>query len=512
MHSMMTKLTAPLTRLRENHSGTFAVWGAMLLPVLMGGAAFGVDASKLYNMDHDLQAGADALARAGASELDRAPDSLTRATRAVQLMVRNEHKFGVRAGQVKVERIRFLKGLPERADMAIGADYDTNDPAEARFIHVELKPESVGTFFPADFTANALGIDMSAQASAGRSQRVCGVAPIFLCNPFEDETMTLEAALQSKDFQRRQVQFKRPTGQTRSRRGGRRGNGNSCGGDQSTWGPGSFGYLEMPGYKGASAMRKAVGIDKPDICMEQGGTVRLRTGNINSMHFGFNVRFDMYGGPMKKYRTDPRYAPAENVVRGVSGRACNERYDRNAMGFPRDDCHERGNCRDGHGQLGTGNWDFIEYMRVNHANMSPITIDGVKYTIDYRRNRMSPSTPPSRYAMYRWEIDNNCIPGRETYGRHASTPEEGIPQCHSEGASTADVDRRVIYAAVLNCEAIEANGGMRAGRDLPIETFVKVFLTEPVGSGSEPTIYGEIVGPVTDGIDAVASERAELAR
>ena len=74
------------------------------------------------------------------------------------------------------------------------------------------------------------------------------------------------------------------------------------------------------------------------------------------------------------------------------------------------------------------------------------------------------------------------------------------------------MDRRVIYAAVLNCEAIEASGGMRAGRDLPVETFVKVFLTEPVGSGSEAAIYGEIVGPVTDGIDSVATERAELAR
>ena len=511
MKAKQSRIRRNWRELLQDTSGTFAVWGAMLLPVLMGGAALGVDASKLYNMDHDLQAGADALARAGAAELDRAPDSLTRATRAVQLMVRNEQKFGRRAGQVQVERIRFLTGLPARADMAISPDLDTNDPATARFIHVELKPEDIGTFFPAEFTADALGLSMSAKASAGRSQRVCGVAPIFLCNPFEDEGTTLEAALQSKSFQRRQIQFKRPTGQTRSR-GGQRGRGRSCGGDQSTWGPGSFGYLEMPGYKGASAMRNAVGIDKPDICMEEGGTVRLRTGNINSMHFGFNVRFDMYGGPMKKYRTDPRYAPAENVVRGVSGRACSERYDRQAMGFPRDDCHQRGNCRDGHGQLGTGDWDFIEYMRVNHANMSPITIEGVKYTIDYRRKRMSPSMPPSRYAMYRWEIDNNCIPGPKTYGRHASTPEEGIPQCHSDGASKADVDRRVIYAAVLNCEAIEASGGMRAGRDLPVETFVKVFLTEPVGSGSEAAIYGEIVGPVTDGIDSVATERAELAR
>ena len=69
-----------------------------------------------------------------------------------------------------------------------------------------------------------------------------------------------------------------------------------------------------------------------------------------------------------------------------------------------------------------------------------------------------------------------------------------------------------MFAAVLNCGEINSTVGMRAGQDLPVETFVKVFLTEPVGSGSDSTIFGEIIGPVTEGGDGVSREVAELAR
>ena len=43
---------------------------------------------------------------------------------------------------------------------------------------------------------------------------------------------------------------------------------------------------------------------------------------------------------------------------------------------------------------------------------------------------------------------------------------------------------------------------------LPVETFVKVFLTEPMGKGQQNMILGEIVGPIegddTEGRDQVA--------
>ena len=485
----------------RNTSGAMAVWGALSLPVVMGGAAFSIDASKMYNMDADLQSAADALARAGASELDRRDDSLERATRAIQTLVRNDQKFSEGGRRtVSVEEIRFLKELPARDDMATTAAMVTNDAARARFVEVRLSPENVRTFFPSDFVADALDVKMSARATAGRSQRICGVAPVFVCNPYEDTNRTIYEAMDAGDLQKRQIQFKRPRGSARA-----------C---SSQYGPGSFGYLEVPGVNGAKAFRDAVAIDKPDICFEDGGTVRLKTGNINSMHHGFNVRFDMYDGDFKKKRSDPRYAPAANVVKGHAGPTCKTQPSSSALGLPRDHCQDLGSnrCYGWGRNIGDGKWDFISYMAKNHNYMRRITIEGTTYTIDYRKRRMSPSQPPTRYAMYRWEIDNNCIPGAETYGKNSRTAEEGIPQCHTRGASTADVDRRVIYAAVLNCRKLDHTIGMLPNQDLPVETFVKVFLTEPVGSGSEATIFGEIIGPVVEGEDSVSSERAELSR
>ena len=47
---------------------------------------------------------------------------------------------------------------------------------------------------------------------------------------------------------------------------------------------------------------------------------------------------------------------------------------------------------------------------------------------------------------------------------------------------------------------------------LPVETFVKVFLTEPMGTGQENTIFGEIVGPIVKGQDSEANDLVAVRR
>ena len=115
--------------------------------------------------------------------------------------------------------------------------------------------------------------------------------------------------------------------------------------------------------------------------------------------------------------------------------------------------------------------------------------------------------------MYRWEIDTNCVPGSITYG-NANTPEEGLPQCHSSGSSEADIDRRIIYAAVLNCGFIQENYGFNGASSgaLPVDSFVKVFLTEPMGKGQDNVLYGEMIEQVVQGKDSVARDSVVLRR
>ena len=304
--------------------------------------------------------------------------------------------------------------------------------------------------------------------------------------------------MNEKSFQRRLVKFK------------------GHGGGQNQYGPGNFGYLDpFGGNSGAKVIADALAVDNTTACYSKSEGVRLRPGNIASAGNGLNTRFDIYEGSFKKKANDPRYAPAENVVKGYAGKkACSSSPSSDAFGMPIDACFESGTCTEADGRMGNGDWDFITYMKINHDFKSSITLEGVRYTIDYDRNTMSPSTPPSRYSVYRWEIDNDKIPGAKSYGSLSRTDEEGTPTCHKSGPSQTVDDRRVIKAAVINCGAAVASGlSMNgSGDSLPVETFIKVFLTHPVDQNNDDVLWGEIIGPVLQGEDSESNDQIALAR
>ena len=482
----------------KNTGGSVAIWAAFTTPVLVGGAALSVDASRLYNMDNDLQSAADALARAGAAELDQRSDSLERAKRAVQNLVSNDQKFSKDGkGVVEIDTIRFLKSIPINDYDEVQSSDVTYNPSEAMFVEVKVKPETVSTLFPTSLVRKMTDTTLDAKSVAGFDQGVCGGAPIFICNPQEGKAKSIYTAMEDPSFRRKLIQFK------------------TAGGGNTQYGPGNFGYADPKGGNaGAADMREALGKDITNFCMTKSTGITLRPGNIASAAHGFNTRFDIYEGSFNSKKTDPRYAPAANVVKGYSGKnACNTSADPNALAMPRDTCFDTNSCSELEGRFGNGDWDFVEYMKINHNFMKQVTIQGTTYRLDYDEHAVSPAAPPSRYDLYRWEIDTNSVPGKATYGT-ANTPEEGTPQCHTYGPSTAVEDRRIIHAAVLNCGTIEASGQSMNGRTgaLPVETFVKVFVTEPMGKGQDNVIWGEIVGPVIQGEDSPSRDKVALTR
>lgn len=480
-------------------SGSIAIWAALSTPFVISGGALSVDVARIHNLDNELQSASDSLSRAGAAELDQRSDSLLRATRAIQTLVSNHQTFSRDGrGQVEVETIRYLKSLPVNDYETITNAHVTTSPSEARFVEVKIKPETINTLFPTNFVAKITDVTMRAQSVSGFDQTICETAPVFICNPAEGHDQSIYELMEDASFRRRQVKFI------------------SKGGRNAQYGPGNFGYLDpFGGNSGASKITDAIAIDKTKVCYSKSAGVRLRPGAIASVRHGLNTRFDIYEGPYKKKRTDIRYAPAANVVKGYAGKKiCSMKPDQEALGMPRDTCFESENCSDASGKMGNGNWDFIEYMRVNHNYMSRITIEGVTYKINYNSKKMTPNTPPSRYAMYRWEIENDSVPGPKTYGKYSRTPEEGSPTCHASGPSQTVDDRRIIHAAVVNCGAIEESGQPMAGRTdpLPVETFVKVFLTEPMGGGQDNVMWGEVVGPIVQGNDSVSNDQIAVAR
>jgi hypothetical protein len=244
---------------------------------------------------------------------------------------------------------------------------------------------------------------------------------------------------------------------------------------------------------------------------------------VASVREAFNVRFDIYEGSMIRRKNDSNYRPAQNVRkgyvgggRGGSGNSCNARPANNwpigsppnqATGLPLDRSwpYMAGASRSGlvegvpvvsapqgedpvflrasGGRMGNGDWDFSTYWQVNHGadGRLPPPVNGAP---------ASNSNLPSRYSVYRYEIDQGYVTDRSPGG------ETGAPACYGGGDLPDVPDRRVIYAAIINCQTLGLIG--RAQSNVPVAAFGKLFLTLPL-SRSQTDIYVESVGLVKPG-------------
>jgi Flp pilus assembly protein TadG len=431
-----------LRAFRDDRRGGVMVWLALATPPLMALCVLSVDVARVYNLDAELQTGADALARAGAVELDGRDDAISRAQAAVADLVANDRRFSnARTGKVEVQATRFLDALPSSDSNPVTADYETTDANDARYLEVTVRPEQITTLFPPQIAAGLVSVSLSAKSVGGRMAQMCGAAPLFICNPVEDDSSTtLQSALDGDGYRGRQLLL--------------RGKGGG-----STYAPGQFGYLEPPGGAGASDMKAFFAEVSPDICYPATG-VTLRTGVVSSADQGLNTRFGVYAGSFKN--TGSSYPAAANTT-----------------SYPRDACFASGGCE----RTGDGRWDVLTYMAANHGSPASADLGGVTYHFNYVGRTVTPKAP-SRYQVYRWEI-----------AKAGGTP------------PPSDSDRRVMPVAVLNCQA----ESLSASR-IPVASFAKVFLTEPMGSGSNDVIWGELVGSLRWGQDAQARDQVDVRR
>ena len=243
---------------------------------------------------------------------------------------------------------------------------------------------------------------------------------------------------------------------------------------------------------------------EPAACFRQDG-VETKTGSTNSVHKAINVRFDLYANGLPgSWKSSSEFRPAKNVTKGYlktggggggggGGNPCNVDLDTSsplkAMGFPIDSAI-------GSNRIGNGTWDFEAYWDLNHGNR-----DGVyNATSDGNTTGWDNGNLPTRHDVYRWEIDNAAIPNKSSVGG-----ENGNPGC-SSATVTDDPDRRVIYAAVINCTEHDLHGG--SGDTIPALTFMKMFITQPMtklpGTGhtdEDNTLYVEMIDIVKPGVD-----------
>jgi len=386
----LPRLGARLAAFGRKESGAVALWAALVAPPLIGAAALALDMARVYSLEAEMQTAADALARAGAVELDGQSDAIERATAAIEDLVRNDKRFGESGfSEVTVGAPRFLSALPSSDDQAVPAALVTTDSRNARFVEVTATPENLRTLFPPQLFTGMIKVSVTATSVGSRSGRMCGAAPLFICNPAEDTGQTLGEALESEGFRGRLLKL--------------RGDGQ--------YAPGQFGYLEPPGGNGASELKKLFAEVSPASCYDSAG-VTLRTGMISSVDQGMNTRFGVYKGSYKA----SDYPAANNV-----------------SSYPADSCFAAGTCE----RTGDGVWDFAGYMTTTYPSKGTAVIAGTSYAFNKAAGTATPSDRrPSRYDVYRWEL--------EQAGLSAGDPDRrlmpvAVLNCRSENLSAANV-------------------------------------------------------------------------
>jgi Flp pilus assembly protein TadG len=471
-------------------NGMILPYVTIMLVVIIGLSVLAIDGARYMNLQSELQSGADALALAGAAELDRLPDAQLRSVAAINNLVTNRVASGGAGGAVGVSKVQFLSRLPATDISPITDDMSTLDATDTRFVSVTVRPVALATILPASLFGGSNTMTAGATAVAGFDEVVCDMTPIFVCNPFETAGMSYGQAATA-------LQLAAANPAARRRLMVLREN------ESRLYAPGDFGYLENPVLGGdPNATIDAVARTHSQACYRH-STLTIKRGIPLTVADAFNTRFDIYAGAMAGNRNDPDYRPAANVRKGFVGAGsainqCNARPATNwPIGSPPNQATGLPLDRDWpamDGRMGNGVWDFDTYWQVNHdaAGRTPPLING---------EPASNSNLPSRYNIYRYEIEQGLV------GDRSPGAETGDPTCYG-GPLANEPDRRVIQTAIVNCVGAALDEQSSAVR---VVAFGKFFMTLPMPRGSTD-IYAELVGLVTPGDSSTNFEMVQLYR
>jgi Flp pilus assembly protein TadG len=529
LRTLMHRLGGLSKKLDTDQSGISLLYVTISLPAIIGMGLMAIDIGRLSSLQSSLQHGADALALAGAAELDTYPGATTRATNAINnLITTNRSLFATTVVTINGGAVTpcFLASIPAQDTEAITQTcLPVGQPASdttARFVRVTVTPQNFNTIFPATFVGAASNAATAgAEAVAGFQAAVCDFTPMFICNPYEPvgNTDVLRSAELFDHFndpskRRRLINMKQ------------------TGGNSAQYFPGNFGWLvPASGTQSAATLREQVGMSKPPACFVASG-VELRTGNIESIRFGFNTRFDMYDGPMNSNRNNPLFAPAKNTRKGMAtdknggkGSPCNPDDDAlNANTLPaaypnhayyfRDNCFYTNSCPNMGGRMGDGVWNASLYWQKAHEGAAlPAALAG--------------NANLSRYDVYKYERDTaNML--QDSNGA-LNGGEDIQARCYNGNANdiidaNAGLDRRLFHAAVLNCRALNSSplyGPIRGGSGnlLPVTVFAKFFITQAVGGDrgnqniADGDVWAEMVEAETPGkANSIARDIVQLYR
>src|SRR3979409_2063188 len=114
---MTKKIPRIAKTLWNDTNGIILPYVTLMLIVIVGMAVLAIDGARFMSLQTQLQNGADALALAGAAELDRARAAGVRGVNAIRRVLRISNLFGAGpAKNVQVTGVQFFGQLPETDD------------------------------------------------------------------------------------------------------------------------------------------------------------------------------------------------------------------------------------------------------------------------------------------------------------------------------------------------------------------------------------------------------------
>jgi hypothetical protein len=488
----------------RSEDGYALVLTLMFMPVFIGLSLMIIDLGRGNNAHSDLYAAADALALAGAAELDGGSDAIPRAKNAMENLTNTVSFLGLGDGEEFVSlvydqddasnefNVIFLTSIPANDETPIDQAWidanGTNSSLAARFVYVAARSSDLEPIFPVPVSFTRENVPIQATAVAGRNAAACKITPVFICNPFEgDVTTNLQTGFEDGKLHGRLIQLHPSSNADRA-------------------GPGNFGFLDIGA--GANTLKNYMSGFGADVCLDADGNVDTEPGAKSSIRKAMNVRFDIFDSNYKP--TD--YITGVNVRKGYSwtGDACNGAL---VSGYDFHTADTDGSIYAGSGYtgfpnnlvmappgtpysapgaaFGVGDWPIDAYMTKNHG-MTLAAWNAANPTNEIVSRFPAAQSPgsalPSRYEVYRYEIANNIIAGSGTGA------EDGNPLCNAGTANAPapvdNPDRRLIQAAVVDCEAAGIQGKTA---DIPIVAYASIFLVRPWEEGSGQTIDVEIV-------------------
>lgn len=483
-------------------SGAVAPTVALSLFGLIAAGGLAFDYARMATMDTELQNAADHAALAAASQLTGEAGACSRASGAAVNFLTNQTRFA----KIDANNNVNVTVTAEPTCDAVGnikfwqdknkANAATTD-ANARFVEVTVNGRQADFALTPVVAAINSGT-INATAMAGLGSAVCKVPPLMICNPTPGASFNAA---------------------------GRVGQGIKVVAHQNgqSWSPGNFGFLNAgQTNNGAPDLLAAMAYQNAALTCASTETGEVDPGATVPAIDAANTRFDIYnfasgGGSTLGACYSGSCPAAQNVTKDLihptttfsgnneckihnsgwklidpltdgfwpraplAGDGPMTQLDDNsvvtAMGLPRDNCHYTSygsTCTEG--RIGDGKWARGDYFNKYHAGNFPAN-----------------ASTMTRYQTYRWEIQNNNMPGANGIGVNG---QYGAPKC-SSGALDPARDRRVFTVAIAdNCANL-------SGSSVPVQIseWVDMFFVEPAadrGNGvTNDEIYLEVIREAT---------------